>query len=167
MSDVAGPVDYAKIKAKLEEVWQSGSAGREALKEALREEIAETLRAILLKYLREKIPDLVINLSSLDAGATTDPVYKQFPHENRMLITVRITYGGGATAGIRVHVKFSADGSNYDTDGLTFDPPFTAGATVQVSELFDIEAARWVSIEVENLDGDVAHSDLMVWVTAK
>ncbi|RLJ01578.1 MAG: hypothetical protein DRP08_05360 [Candidatus Aenigmatarchaeota archaeon] len=31
MSDVYGGIDYAKIKAKLEEVWQSGGAGREAL----------------------------------------------------------------------------------------------------------------------------------------
>ena len=35
MSDVYGGIDYAKIKAKLEEVWQSGGAGREALREEL------------------------------------------------------------------------------------------------------------------------------------
>ena len=31
MSDVIGGVDYAKIKGKLEEVWQSGGAGRETV----------------------------------------------------------------------------------------------------------------------------------------
>ena len=35
MSDVVGGVDYAKIKGKLEEVWQSGGAGRKALEEEL------------------------------------------------------------------------------------------------------------------------------------
>jgi len=35
-AEVIAGIDYAKIKRKLEEVWQSGGAGREALREELR-----------------------------------------------------------------------------------------------------------------------------------
>jgi len=36
MSEMIGGIDYLKIKEKLEEIWQSGGAGREALKNELK-----------------------------------------------------------------------------------------------------------------------------------
>jgi len=55
MSDVYGGVDYAKIKSKLEEVWQSDGAGREALRETLREELDVHSAFTWEKFLREGV----------------------------------------------------------------------------------------------------------------
>jgi len=70
MSDVVSGVDYAKIKGKLEEVWQGGGAGREALREELRlisiyiDNGLDQDVTIQVKANREKVYDKSVNVGS-------------------------------------------------------------------------------------------------------
>jgi len=74
-----------------------------------------------------------------------------------LVITCRATYNSAATAGVRVRVLYSFDGTNFDSEadadaeGNYFDPSFQAGATRQKTAIFSF-LAPYARIRVTNLD---------------
>ncbi len=109
----------------------------------------------------------VLDLDELRGGAVSD--LKRCPPisldaAGSLALTVQCAYDIRATAGMRVHVRASADGFEFDTaDWATFDNVVAAGQvarkTVDVSP-----TPRYIKVLVENLDAQ--HSVRSVTVTA-
>lgn len=72
--------------------------------------------------------------------------------EHTLALTIEATYDGGATQGIKIHVRTSPDGTNWDTiDWDSWTPSFTAGATIRQTKHYDVSPYA-VKVLVENLD---------------
>ena len=109
----------------------------------------------------------VLSVDSLDAGASTElaacpPI--SFQRISDAALTVECNYHTDAKAGLRVHVRASCDGINYDTEDLhTFDIPLVSGQ--RVSKTAELAAkVMFIKTIVENMDG--AHDVTDVKVTA-
>lgn len=103
-----------------------------------------------------KVATKIIDLSSLAAGATsalTDCTainLKVGP--TALALTIACTFDALATQGIKVHVRSSYDGTNYDTQDFdAWTPNFTAGASIRVTKVYDVSPA-YIKVLVENLD---------------
>ena len=82
-----------------------------------------------------------------------------------LALTVEATYNAGATQGIKIHVRTSIDGTNYDTiDWDSWSPSFTAGATIRQTKHYDVSPYA-VKVLVENLDGAQAVTAVKVIAT--
>ncbi len=83
-------------------------------------------------------------------------------------ITVTLTYNGAATAGSRIHLRTSYDGTNYDTeDWDTWAPTgFVAGVTIRQTKIYDNDV-RFVKVLVENLDAVNAITDINITATVR
>jgi len=69
-----------------------------------------------------------------------------------LALTVECTYNAGAAQGIKIHVRTSYDGTNWDTiDWDSWTPSFTAGATIRQTKHYDT-SPMYVKVLVENLD---------------
>ena len=110
----------------------------------------------------------ILNLSSLGAGKTTslaDSPPVSLSHITRLALTARCTYSEKAKSRIRVHVRSSPDGLNYDTTDLsTFDNVFKQGQTVQKTFELDTDV-RFIKVLVENLDDSDSVSDVQITAT--
>lgn len=85
----------------------------------------------------------------------------------RLALTVRVTYDALAAAGITVYIYTSPDDKDLDTDELTsFEPSFTAGATVQKTVYIDPDAQE-IQCKITNKDTDdpVTKVDLRATLT--
>ena len=83
----------------------------------------------------------------------------------QLAITVAVTYHGSASTGITAYIYSSYDNSNYDTDELTsYEPSFTAGATVRKTAFIDSDAA-YIKIKVTNKDTGQSVTAVTVTVT--
>jgi len=114
----------------------------------------QALQKLLLakKYVHE------LDVVTIDPGASEDVDVK---NENGiysgLVITCRCTYNSAATAGVRVRVLYSGDGTNFDSledadaEGNYFAPTFSAGATRQRTAIFSL-LTRYARIRVTNLD---------------
>jgi len=121
-----------------------------------------------LASVMEKARDRVINVSSIGAGGEVhaDVDCRYF---KALAVTVKVTYNASATAGVRVYLLSSWDGTNFDSENTTdaftyFDPSFSAGATVQKTVNVDA-LPRFIRVLVRNLDGSYATGAVEVWVT--
>ncbi len=109
----------------------------------------------------------VLLVDSLDAGASTElaacpPI--SFQRISDAALTVECKYHNDAKAGLRIHVRASCDGINYDTEDLhTFDIPLMAGQKASKTAELDAKV-MFVKAIVENMDG--AHGVTDVKVTA-
>jgi len=82
-----------------------------------------------------------------------------------LAITVEATYNAGATQGIRIHVRSSYDGTNFDTeDWDVWTPAFSAGGTIRETKNYDTDPYA-LKVLVENLDGAQAVTDVKIIVT--
>ena len=81
----------------------------------------------------------ILNLATIAAAATSTlaqcDAIDLSAGQQSLAITVGCTYNPAAVAGIRIHVRTSYDGTNYDTvDWDTWIPGFTAGADHPANE---------------------------------
>ena len=73
--------------------------------------------------------------------------------EHTFTLTIEATYNAGATQGIKIHVRTSPDGTDFDTiDWDSWSPSFTAGATIRQTKHYDVSPYA-IKVLVENLDG--------------
>ncbi len=98
----------------------------------------------------------ILDEAEIIAGATTvlgDCDAIDLSDGDRTLtITVEATYNGAATQGIKIHVRTSYDGTNWDTiDWDSWTPSFTIGATIRQTKHYDVSPYA-IKVLVENLD---------------
>lgn len=116
-----------------------------------------------------KVVTNILDVTPIAAAATTalaDCTAIDMLNIRLMLaITVETTYNAGAAVGIKVHVRTSYDGVNYDTeDWDTWTPGFTAGASIRVTKDYDV-APAYVKVLIENLDVARSVTDTKVYST--
>ena len=110
----------------------------------------------------------VLNLDSLDAGKTT--TLKDSPRIStgsitRLALTVESTYTGTARRPIRVHLRSSADGINFDTTDLfSFEVALQPGQTVRKTVELEPKVG-FIKVLVENPDRSQSVSDIKVTAT--
>jgi len=106
--------------------------------------------------IERKIVTVVLNQATIAAGATTTLAncvgVDLSWGELSLALTVLATYNAAAVLGLRVHVRTSPDGVNFDTeDWDTWDIGFTAGVTVRHTEEYMVGPA-FIKVLIENLD---------------
>ena len=85
--------------------------------------------------------------------------------EHSLALTIEATYDGAAAQGIKIHVRTSPDGINWDTiDWDSFAPSFTVGTTIRQTKHYDVSPYA-IKVLVENLDGAVAVTTVKVIAT--
>ncbi len=130
-----------------------------------RDDIEELGVQVLATSRPFKLAMPVLQIGELASGATSDlatcPALS-LDHIRELAFTVRCTYGASAQAGVRLHVRASADGFAYDTvDYQSFDGPAVPGGAVQAT----VNAScgpRYIKVAVENLDAGRPVRDLAV-----
>ena len=108
----------------------------------------------------------VLNKSSLAALATTTladcQAINMMIAKTGLAITVACTFDPAAVAGIRVHVRSSYDGTNFDTQDFdSWIPTFSAGATIQVTKVYDASTG-YLKVLIENMDAAQAVTNISV-----
>lgn len=82
-----------------------------------------------------------------------------------LALTVEATYNGAATQGIKIHIRPSHDGTDYDTiDWDSWNPSFTAGATIRQTKHYDT-SPMYIKVLVENLDPAQTVTDVKIIAT--
>jgi len=118
---------------------------------------------------RQKQVVLVLSVASISAGGEAHAdLDTNLMKQSEMAVTVRVTYGGAATSGVRVYLLASPDKTNWDSENTTdafayFEPAFGAGETHQRTVNVDA-LPRFLRILVRNLDGSVATGAVEVWI---
>ena len=110
----------------------------------------------------------VLNLESLDCGETTrlaDAPPVCLSKVKQVALTAECTYGENSKKAIRLHLRSSYDGMNYDTNDLyTFDNYLKPGQTAR--NTFELSPkVRFIKVLVENLDESERVSDVRVTAT--
>jgi len=114
-----------------------------------------------------RLPMPTLFLDSLAAGTTSalttcPPI--SLAHISELALTAECTYHADAKAGLRIHVRASYDGINYDAEDLSaFDIPFVPGQTISKTVELDSNV-MFLKVLAENLDN--AHEITNVKVTA-
>lgn len=116
-----------------------------------------------------KAATTILDEAPLAAGATTAlgdcDAIDLSDGEHTLAITVEATYHGAATQGIKIHIRTSYDGTNYDTiDWDSWSPSFTTGATIRQTKHYDI-SPMYIKVLVENLDPAQAVTDVKIITT--
>lgn len=131
------------------------------------EDIEDLGVQVLVPNIPFRLPMPVLNMGSLGAGqvnASKNCPSISLESCSSLALTAECTYNADAKAGMRVHVRASYDGINYDTEDLcAFDVPFASGQ--KVSKTLSLDArVMFIKVIVENLDE--AHDITNVKVTA-
>ncbi len=110
----------------------------------------------------------VLNLDSLKAGKTTslaDSPRLSVGNITRLALTLECGYGRNSKTPLRLHVRSSADGMNFDTTDLySFDHALQPGQTSR--KTVEIEPkVQFIKIIVENPDRSQSVSDVKVTAT--
>lgn len=115
-----------------------------------------------------RLPMPVLNITSLKAGAITqleDSPPISLESSSSCAITAECTYDASAEAGLRIHVRSSYDGVNFDTsDIFTFENHFKAGETTRKTVQFSPKV-RFVKILAENLSQSQDIANVKITVT--
>lgn len=110
----------------------------------------------------------LLTVASIEAGATstlTDSMPLLLSDIDSLALTVNCTYNASATAGLRIHVRSSYDGINYDdADLYQFDNEFTANTTKRKTVELNPKV-RFIKVLAENLDSSYAVTDVKVTAT--
>lgn len=110
----------------------------------------------------------VLNLERLGANkitapADSPPIY--LGNTTDVTLTAECAYTKKARRPIRVHIRASYDGVNYDTADLySFDNDFRPGKTARKTSELDTKV-RFIKVLVENLDESEGVSDVRVMAT--
>lgn len=117
----------------------------------------------------EKTATEVLDQASIAAGATTvigdcaDIDLSGGPPT--LALTVEATYNAAATLGIRVHIRTSYDGTNWDTlDWDSWTAGFAPGSSIRQTKHYDGDP-MYCRVLVENLDPVQAVTDVKVTAT--
>jgi len=107
----------------------------------------------------------VLNLESLDAGKTT-PLDDSPPvclsNAKKAALTAECTYSQNAKKALRIHVRSSYDGINYDTSDLyTFDNEVKPGQLSRKTFELDTKV-RFIKVLVENPDESESVSNVRI-----
>jgi len=109
-----------------------------------------------------------LSIDSLGAGRSSEltscpPI--SLEHISDVALTVECTYHANAKKGLKVHVRASCDGINYDTEDLyLFDIPFAPGQ--KVSKTLNLDAkVMFIKVIVENLDEAYGINNIKVTAT--
>lgn len=113
-----------------------------------------------------KTATTALDEATIAAGATTAlgdcTAIDLSDGEHTLALTVEATYDGTATQGIKIHVRTSYDGTNFDNiDWDSFTPSFTAGATIRQTKHYDTSPYA-IKVLVENLDGVRTVTDVKI-----
>ena len=112
----------------------------------------------------------LLHKEALAAGTTTSLRRDKSPiialnHVTSASITVQCTYATRSTFGIRLHVRSSADGADFDTEDLfTWEPRFRPKESVQQTFSFQ-PTVKFIKVLVENLDTRENVTDLKLTAT--
>lgn len=111
----------------------------------------------------DKTATEVLNEASIAAGDTTDigdcADIDLSGGPPTLAVTVEATYNAAATLGVRVHVRSSYDGTNWDTeDWDVWDAGFTAGSSIRETRNYDTDP-MYLRVLIENLDSGQAVTD--------
>jgi len=103
-----------------------------------------------------KTATTILDEASIAAGATTAlgdcTAIDLSGGPATLALTVECTYNAGATQGIKIHVRTSYDGTNFDNiDWDSWTSSFTAGATIRQTKHYDT-SPLYVKVLIENLD---------------
>ena len=83
-----------------------------------------------------------------------------------LAITIRGKTNAGATAGLRVKLRFSPDSKNWDSVDYTYDDlNLDAGNETQETHLIDTPEHGYMVVLVENLDASQPATNIRVWHT--
>ena len=110
----------------------------------------------------------VLNLETVAAGATTSlddcpPI--SLNHMTRLALTAECAYGAGAREPLKIHVRSSVDGLNYDTvDLYAFENGYAPGQTGRRTVEMDPKV-RFIKVLLENQDPRESVSDVKVTAT--
>lgn len=127
----------------------------------------ETVDGSLAKIIEDKTVTAIVDVLTIAGGATETSDVIDLGLSGYLALTIRVTYDGGATAGVRCDVFTSPDNTNWDTDTYAeFSPAFTAGATKQKTVLVD-PTARYIRVNVVNLDGANATGAVVLTAVAE
>jgi hypothetical protein len=116
------------------------------------------------------IPMPVLNSDILKAGASTDlnacpPI--SLEHVRSLSLTAECQYQAEAKVGLRIHVRASSDGLQYDTQDLVaLDHPLVPGGVGRKTWPIDA-TARFIKVVVENSDKACDISDLEIMAVLK
>jgi hypothetical protein len=84
---------------------------------------------------------------------------------SHVALTAECSYDKSSKAGLRVHVRASYDGLNYDTvDLLSFENDFRPGELARKTVELDPKV-KFIKVQVENLDRDQGVSDVKITAT--
>lgn len=125
----------------------------------------------ILQFLLTKTATQILNVASIAALAKTalascTPVNMVYGVSG-LALTVKCSFDAAATLGIRVHVVSSYDGVNFDTQDFdTWLPTFIAGATIQVTKVYDVSVA-YLAVIIENLDPAKTVTTVSVYSTVR
>ena len=132
------------------------------------EDIEDLGVQILVPNIPFRLPMPVLNITSLKAGRTSP--LKECPpisleHSSSLALTAECIYDADAKVGLRIHVRASYDGINFDTiDLYTFDNDFKLGGTVRKTVELSPKVS-FVKVFVENLSDAHDIKDLQVTAT--
>jgi len=124
------------------------------IKKALEETVKTWLELVATGVKKDTAQPL--SAYSLAAGGTVDTDITVPDKRASITIILRATYDAAATAGVRLEVYYSPDGTNWDTDtDERYDHPFRAGETVQKTYVLS-SIPPYVRVRIVNLDGTYA-----------
>jgi len=132
------------------------------------EDIEDLGVQVLVPNIPFRLPMPILNIASLKAG--TISLLKDCPpisleHSSSLALTAECTYDAAAKAGLRIHVRASYDGINFDTTDLyTFDNDFKPGGTMRKTVELSPKVS-FVKAFVENLSDAHDIKDLQVIAT--
>lgn len=132
------------------------------------EDIEDLGVQVLVPNMPFRLPIPILNIASLKAGTTS--LLKDCPpisleHSSSLALTAECTYDAAAKAGLRIYVRASYDGINFDTTDLyTFDNDFKPGGTMRKTVELSPKVS-FVKVFVENLSDAHDIKDLQVIAT--
>ena len=99
----------------------------------------------------------MLSLTTLTSRATstlTDCLEVDLNQIDKLAITIKCAYDTAATQGMKVHIRSSTDGINFDTDDLyTFDNDIVPGGVGRKTITIEPDV-RFVKVLVENPDAN-------------
>ena len=112
----------------------------------------------------------LVDRATLAAGTTTSMRRDESPivalsHVTTASVTIECRYDEHATAGVRLRVRSSSNGDDFDTEDLmTFTPNFRSGSAIRQTFSFEPNV-KFVKVLIENLDSTHDVSDVKLIAT--
>jgi len=110
-----------------------------------------TIATVIKKAIKKEL-----DAYSLGPGASVNVDVSVPGGKAALAVILRAAYNSAATAGVKLSIYYSADGTNWDTDtDDVYTHPFKAGEAKQKTYII-ASVPPHVRVRVENLDGTYA-----------